>query len=166
MWSARAKTDLHRLWRASHVKFVGIFECSLVAIARVVKQNNFLISFDFESVYFCICGSGATKVNYRSCPTHDFFDGSFCVRIKVVEPNFALILIVGERNHAVCNCVASRLVASHNQKDKKTAEFLTRESLAVDDCMHHHARQIVCWVCQSSLAECLGVREHADGGFH
>ena len=91
MWTTRAKSNLNWLRRARDIKLERIFENSLVAIARIVKQHNFLARIYFESIDLGVGGSGATKVNNWCCPANYFFDSRLGVCIEIVEPCFSLV---------------------------------------------------------------------------
>ena len=64
------------------------------------------------------------------------------------------------------DCISGCFISGDYQQNEKTPKLLRRKPLAINHCMHHHTRQIICWVGESSFAKCLGIGEHADTGFN
>ena len=58
--------------------------------------------------------------------------------VEVVRPELALVGVVGEREHAVADRVAGRLVAGDDEQDEERAELLASGAgrLAVDLGVH------------------------------
>ena len=157
MWSASTKANLCRADFTTYIKLVWVFKIALIAIARRIEHHNFFTFKNFLTIYFSVLCGGAAEVNHRSCHTHNFFNSGAVVCIKIVKPNLALIWIVGEQLHAMSNGVTCGFVASYHKQNKERTELLSSETLSVYFCCHHHARDVVTWVCLTVFTQCLRV---------
>ena len=77
--------------------------------------------------------------------------------VEVVEPDLALVGMVGERQHPVADRVPGRLVAGDDEQHEERAELLGREAVPVDLGLRDLRRDVVARVRHPVGAELLRV---------
>src|SRR5436309_897031 len=118
--------------RARGVETVGIAPERLVAVRRVVPEDDLVAGADRLPAELRVVRRRAPEVDHRRGPAHDLLDRGRRDALEVGHPPRALGGEVGERPHAVADRVARRLVAGDHEEDEERPELLAGEALPVD----------------------------------
>ena len=133
-WSLGVRRDVERVRVVEHV---------LVAVGRRVVDDDLVAFLDLLAAELGVAGGGAPEVVDRAAPAEHLLDARSARASGRSRSSSACVGVLDQRQHAVGDEVAGRLVAGDDQRDEEQVELEVVEPVAVDLGLHERGHHVV-----------------------